>query len=259
MSGHADLTRVAAAAVALTAAALVVPIEWLSLLLLAPTAFFLSGYAITAAAFVREPLPWPQRATISVGLSLAVMALLALPLNYLGGLRPGTWALGLALVVVVVCGIAARRRPDDWRDTAKPPTLPRVTPASAALAGAALLAVAAALVLAFVPLSSTHAVGFTELWLRPYDAAAGAGVRVGVGSEEKQATEYLLRAEFGGDREPIETELRVEPGTTTVVPLLTRPPRRGEPVLVSVELFRADEPDRVYRRVYGWIPEPELP
>jgi hypothetical protein len=256
---HADLNRTVVAAVLLTVLALLVPIEWLSLLLLAPPAFFLSGYAMAAAAFVRNPPPWPQRAAISLGLSLAVLVLLALLLNYLGGLRPGTWALGLVIVIVVSCGVAVTRRPEGWRDTESRPRLPPVAPASAALAGAALLAVGAALVLAFVPLAATHAVGFTELWLRPYDSGAGAGVRVGVGNEEKQETAYLLRAHFGA-RASVETELSVDPGDTAILPLrATPPPRRGEPVFVSVALYLAEDPNHVYRRVYGWIPEPTLP
>ena len=163
MRGHRDLTILAGAAVALAALALAVPVDWLSLLLLAPLAFFLSGRAIVAAAFDRRPPDWPQTLALSIGLSLALLALLALPLNYLGGLTPLSWALGLALVTLLACAVAAARRPEGWRD---PRELPRMAPtggASAALAIGGLIAAVAAVVLAFTPLSASHAEGFTAL------------------------------------------------------------------------------------------------
>ena len=111
MIRHRDLRTVALAAIFFTVPALVIPLAWLSFLLLAPLAFFLSGYAILLASFVEGPQPWPRAFWFSLALSLAVLALLPLPLNFLGGLTPATWAIALVLVVLVACGVAAGRRP----------------------------------------------------------------------------------------------------------------------------------------------------
>jgi uncharacterized membrane protein len=254
VSANRDLRGCAAAAVVLAALALVVPIEWLSLLLLAPLAFFLSGYSILAAAFVRRPPEAPQAFFAAVGLSLAVLAILPLPLNYLGGLTPGTWALALVLVVLLGCGVAELRRGLGWNGPAEVAWRPRASASAGLLGLGGLLAAVAALVLAFVPLSATHAEGFTELWLRPVQTAGGAAVRVGVGSEEKQATDYLLRVQFRGGGEPIVRPLTLEPGETTVLPVFASPqPVPARPGFVTATLFRRDQPARAYRRVYAWI------
>jgi hypothetical protein len=255
VSDNRDLTAVAGAAVVLAAAALAIPIEWLSLLLLAPLAFGLTGYAIVAACFTRRPPAWPQRVALSIGISLAVLALLSLPLNYLGGLTPVTWALGLVLVTLVACGVAVASRLPAPRRSGEPFRLPGVGPLNAGLAGAGLLATVAAVVLAFTPLSASHAEGFTALWLRPFDSNAGAGVRVGVGSEEKQAISYRLEVHFAGSGAPIEREVELEPGQTSVLRVLAAPqPTAGSPRFVSATLFLADQPEQVYRHVYGWVP-----
>ncbi|MBS1888306.1 MAG: hypothetical protein JSU06_14070 [Actinobacteria bacterium] len=252
MRGHRDLLAVLVAAAACAAAALLVPVGWLSLLLLAPLAFFLTGYAIAAASFVAAPQPWPRALWISVGLSLAVLALLPLPLNYLGGLRAGTWALALVLVVLVACAVAARRRPADWSPLAfrRPPR----PPALALLVGLGALAlVAAAVVLAHTTLSNSKALGFTELWMKP--AAGGDRVRVGVGNEEQHWTTFVVQARFAGGT--VEKHiLSLYPGAKTTFDFVVLPrPRPGRPTFVSIVLSRqAEESDHPYRRVYGWIP-----
>jgi uncharacterized membrane protein len=254
MSEQRDLRAAAAAAAILAALALVVPLGWLSLLLLAPLAFFLTGYALSAAIFVAAR-PDPARALwIDLGLSLAVLALLPLPLNYLGGLTPAAWALALVLVVFIGCAIAAARRPQGWSDPwLESARVLRPRAAAVVLGLGALVLVAGALVLAYVPLSNSKAVGFSELWLRPVDSAAGSAVRIGVGSEEQAATAYRLQVRFGGSA-PVVRSLRLKPGETTVVQLDAEPqPRVGRPILVSAGLFRRGERERPYRHVYTWL------
>ncbi|HEY1854922.1 MAG TPA: DUF1616 domain-containing protein [Solirubrobacterales bacterium] len=258
MSENRDLTVVAGAAVALAAAALAVPVEWLSLLLLAPLAFLLPGYAIVAACFTRKPPAPPQLAALSIAISLAVLALLSLPLNYLGGLTPLSWALGLTLVTLLACGIAVAFRPPPQPRDSAPLRLPKVGRLNAAVALAGVLAAAAAIVLAFTPLSASHAEGFTALWIRPFDGPAGAGVRVGVGSEEKQPTSYRLEVHFAGSGAPIERRLELEPGQTSVLRALAAPqPTPGTPRFVSATLYLAGQPSRAYRNVYAWVPAEE--
>jgi len=255
VSKNRDLVSLAAAAVLLAALALAVPIEWLSLLLLAPLAFLFSGRAIVAAAFVRRRPPRPQTLVLSVALSLAVLALVSLPLNYLGGLTAASWALGLVLVTLVACGIAALTRHADEGSSIRPPRPPRVAPLSAVLGLIGLLAAAAAIVLAFTPLSASNAVGFTALWMRPVDGAAGTGVRVGVGSEEKYTTSYRLQVHLAGESKPTGRRIVLEPGETKVLRLIVSPPpSAARPAFVTADLYLTGEPDRPYRRVYGWIP-----
>jgi uncharacterized membrane protein len=252
---HRDLKITVAAAVICAAGALAIPIEFLSLLFAAPLAFFLPGYAIASAALVRRRLDRPRMLVVSLGLSLVTLALGGLLLNYLGGLRAGSWALLLVLVVIAASRAAALRRPRGWtaaRMTVgwRPPT---------ALAGSlvlgGILAAVAAVALAFVPLSATHAIGFTELWMRPYATSAATGVSVGVSSQEQETTAYVLRARFGNEPVSTERSIELDPGETETIRIPAVPSASAEPLPVSVTLSRAETPDRTYRRVFGWIPE----
>jgi hypothetical protein len=254
VSPHRDLRLVALAAVASGGLSLLIPVEALSIVLLAPLAFLLPGYALSAATLVRNRPEWPQTLVFSLGLSLAVLALGALPLNYLGGVTPGGWTLLLVAVTLAGCAIAARRRGAASGGAPRLPTLSRPSPLAAAAAGLGALAAAAAVVLAFVPLSATHAIGYTELWLLPDRAAATPTARIGVGNEEKEATSYLLTARFGGGRPAVERAVSLDPGETEVLELPAPPGPAGGPVFVRVDLARAEAPDRVYRQVYGWLP-----
>lgn len=254
MRGHPDLRLATAAAIAGALLGLLMPIEALSLLLVAPLLFFLPGYAIVAAIFVRKPLATPQLLTLSIGLSLSVLALGALLLNYApGGVRGFSWALLLALVTVGACRAAALRRPAAGQQRAL--TLPRPGGSQAVVYAAAALSAGAALVLAFATLPAKEANGFTEVWIQPY--AAGGGVRVGVGSNEQQRTAYRLRVRVGRDEIAAVRRFALQPGESRVLRL----PLAGSasPRKVSAELFRARNPDRPYRRVTTWATAPSAP
>jgi uncharacterized membrane protein len=255
VSAHRDLRAIVLAAVVLATAALVVPVGWLSLLLLAPLAFFLTGYAIVLAAFVENAQPWPRAFWFSLGFSLAVLALLPLPLNYLGGMTPATWAIALVLVVLVACGVAAGRRPADWPDDGLGLRAPKLSPVTALLGVGALALVAGAIVLAHVPLANSKAEGFVELSLRPvHPPAGGTLVRIGVGNEEHNYTGLRVRTTFPGNQ-VVRREIALPPGRTTTFDLNVTPePTPGNPTFVSVVLYRPGETGNPYRRVYAWIP-----
>jgi hypothetical protein len=255
---HRDLLGIVVVAAVLAALAVAIPVDWISLLLLAPLAFFLTGYAILLAAFVEGPQPWPRALWIGLGLSLAVLALLPLPLNYLGGLRPGTWAVALVLVVIVACAIAGARRGERWEgDSLAALALPRPSPLAALLGLGALALAAGAIVLSQTTVANGDAEGFTALWLKPAPAggAPGAQARIGVDNQEQHYTTYEVTAKFLGGGEVTKT-LSLEPGTHTTFDLDADPqPSAGHPTFVTVTLKRQPEETAVpYRRVYGWIP-----
>lgn len=252
-----DLRAAAFAAVLSGVVALAMPVEFLSLLALAPLAFFLPGYALAAATLVRSETDWPRTLVYSVGLSLAVLAIGGIPLNYLGGLTPLSWTLLLVAVTLVASLVGDARPAFPGLPERTLPALPRPTPGAAALAGVGLVAVIVAVVLAFVPLGASHAIGFSELWLRPELTPAGKTVAIGVGSEEKQTTGYILTTRFGAAAAPIVQRLILEPGEKRAVSVPAPATATGglRPVPVSVDLALADKPHRVYRHVYGWIPQ----
>ena len=259
MIRHRDLGAVVLAAVICAAAALVIPVGWLSLLALAPLAFFLTGYAIQSAAFVEGPQQWPRAFWLSLALSLATLALLPLPLNFLGGLTPATWAIALVLVVLVAAAIAAGRRPADWSEEGLGGLrLPRVGSArrgarprrDRAGRGGDRPRPRAAV---------ERQGGRASPSSRCGPVAEGARVRIGIGNEEQHYTPFRVRATFGvgpGGR-IVSREISLEPGRGHEL----RPERGAgaDPGPRHLPLGRPRPARRnhfrlPYRRVYGWIP-----
>jgi Protein of unknown function (DUF1616) len=264
MRGHGDLEAAVGGAALCALLALGLPFDLLRVLVGAPLLFFLPGYAIAAAIFARGRIQRSHFLVFSVGLSLAVLVLGALVLNYLpGGIRAGWWAVLLFLVVLGACRGAALRRPKQ----AGPPialSLPRANRAQVGLlAGGALLALAA-VILAFVPLSATNAIGYTEIWIQPLEVSEGPGVRIGVGSGERDDSSYRLVVEFGDGEGEATRQLTLAPGQKLELEL--EPPDDSPaatpgavPVPVTTTLFKEDspEPDQAFRQVSTYIPADE--
>jgi hypothetical protein len=252
MKGYRDLRRVTALAAACGLLALILPTDVLSLLAALPLLLFLPGFAITAAVFAHGRIPFQHMLVLSIGLSLATLALGGLLLDYLpGGIRAGWWALLLFAVVLAACRAAALRRPRRWRPPERSP-VPRPNPLQAGLAAGGALAILAAVVLAFVPLGASGTVGYTELWVKPLEGSR-AGVEIGVRSGEPEDVPYRLFVKFGDGEPPQGRTFSLEPGEKRKVRLLTE----GEPEaakLIEAALFREDRPGSgAYRRVSTWI------
>ena len=259
MKGHRDLRLVTALALLCALLAPLLPVTVLSLLFALPLALFLPGYALTAAIFARRELGSAQRLVLSLGLSLALLALGGLLLNYMpGGIGAVSWTVLLLLVVLGAALAAALRRPDA-AGTGSAPLWPqlRLTAAGIGLLLGGLACTAAALAITFTVHSAKHADGYTALWLlppTPRDAAQG-GARVGVDSEEQGPRAYRLQIRVGGRPAEIVRRFSLEPGETRVLKL--RPPSRSRAAPVRAKLFLQNEPGEVYRRVSGWLAEPQ--
>ncbi len=253
MRAHGDLEAAVSSAGLCALLVLLLPFEPLRMLLAAPLTLFLPGYAISAAIFARERVERVHFLVFSAGLSLAVLALGALLLNYMpGGIRSGSWALLLFLVVLAASRAAALRRP---RGAPHPVawSLPRLGAAQAALLAGGGLAIVAAIALAFTPLSATNATGYTEMWIAPLPG--DNGVRIGVGSGERDDSSYRLVVNFGGSRE-VTRQLQLEPGQRQVL-ALGESAAATSPIAVPVTatLYKEDspEPDQPFRRVSTWL------
>lgn len=250
MRGHQDLAWACIGAVVCAVVSLLVPVDVISLLFLAPLALFLTGYAIIAGALPSwRPEP-SLRATASLGTSLAVLALGELLLNYVGGLRPLPWAILLVLIVLGFSRRAAIARP--WRDDdhLRVP-LPRSGIISTVLAVLGLLAAGAGMALAFHPVAAPRAKGFTELWLDT--GAAAKVVRVGVGNQEHRALRYGIIARFEGAK-TVTRHVELKPGERKVETLPVRDRTVAGSIPVEVRLYREGIPNQVYREVDGFVP-----
>ena len=251
MKGHKDLRL--ACLVALASAGLTLLLPWgpLCLIVALPLVLFLPGYALVAAIFARGRIPLRHMLVLSIGLSLAVLALGALLLNYLpGGIRAGWWALLLVIVVFAAARAAAIRRPSH-RAAPSPSWRPQLNPAKSALFAGGCLAIVAAIVLAFTPVGAKDALGYTQMWIQPLKGAK-TGVEIGVGSAEQKEASYRLWVKFGDGEAPQGRYFKLAPGETRTVRLLTeKQPAANEQIRAA--LFKQGGPGRAYRRVSTWI------
>lgn len=252
MRGNRDLRVVTVAAAICALLALLAPIEVLSLLFAAPLAFFLPGYAIVSAIFVRARLVGPVLLTLSIGTSLSTLALGALVLDYApGGVDDVGWAILLTAVTAAACrGAAVRRSATDgkWHPAWRAPA-----PSQLAFLAATAAVAVAALVLAFANLPADRAIGYTELWMQPYAAGGKTGVRVGVGSNEQHQTFYALRVRLKKDG-PTVRRFTLQPGDSRVLRVAAAPAGDGGAKRVTAVLYRPGHSSRPYRRVSGWTP-----
>jgi uncharacterized membrane protein len=254
LRGHDDLALASGAALGFAFLAVVVPFEIVSMLFAAPLALFLPGYALTAAAFGSRLPPLPQLVVLSIGLSLATLVVGALALNYVpGGIGEASWALLLVAVVLGGAVVAARRRQGPADLPRRPSRLLLGRPDTLYLAGALVVA-AIAMGLGWTTLPAENAIGYTQLWMLPSED--GQGVRVGVVSQEKEATEYGLQLRSGNGAAPVTTRVALVPGEEHVFNVPVEAAPGGKPVPVVALLYREDEPLVVYRRVTGSVSPP---
>ncbi len=254
MKGHGDLRLVVRGSLLCAIVALLLPWPVISLVFAAPLALFAPGYAVVAAAFARHSLDRPRLAVLSLALSLAVLALGALVLNYLpGGVNGVSWAI-LLLAVVLGCSRSAARRRDH-----KPGPLrlrrPKLEKLELGFALGGLAALGAALVLASATLPAERAIGYTELWIVPQPESEGREAEVGVKSEEQETTEFDLGIRIGQSK-IVRRSFTLAPGEETVVPVgpLVGPPGSTAPVVAT--LLLDEDPTTVYRRVEGSLTSP---
>ena len=251
MRGHRDLVAVSGLSVICAILVLVLPLEGLRIVFAIPLCLLLPGYAITAAAFVDKPLPAAQRAVFSLALSLCALALGSLLLNYVGGLRAGTWALFLSALVIVLCQVASSRRlhPGQRPKRFHPPRPPL---AQVLLIVAGVGAATVAVGLAFAVLPAKNAIGSTELWIATDANTKTAVVRVGVRSQEQDERSYFLQIRVGAKEEPVIQLFNLQPGESRT--LRVRVPAPLRTTAVAASLFRQSDPELVYRRVNAFIP-----
>lgn len=252
MRGHGDLRLVSALAVLCALLALAIPLAGLSLVFAAPLLLVLPGYALTAAAFARRRLEWPQQLLFAIALSLAVLILGSLLLNYLGGIHPLSWALLELLIVLVSCRIAAARRGRGAGAGRR--RGPRPGRLEAAMLAGAVATAAVALVLSASAVPADNALGYTQLWILPKAGSGGSEAVVGVRSEEQRTTDFDLRIRIGDDR-GVRRSFRLAPGEARQVRLRAPPGSEGE-IPVIATLLRHNRPLVVYRRVKGSLRSP---
>jgi hypothetical protein len=264
-----DLALVCALALAaLVLTALGVNSPALRMLLGLPLALVLPGYALLAALFPQRTLGGADRALFTLGLSLSTAILCGFVLNRTPwGLRPESWAVILSTVVLGSSLIAfARRHLSSTRSASATNDQPAQTVQSGAasrprlslsiaqslLFGLAIAVIAGAVLLARGEAALRPAPEGIQLWMLPVDNAAPHLLRVGVNSVGSAAGAFRLQIQRGGYIVREWPSLTVTPGQhwEEMLTLSGRQPGSGA---FEARLYRAEEPNVLYRRVALWL------
>jgi uncharacterized membrane protein len=195
----------------------------------------------------------PERLLLSLGLSVAITALIGLILNWTpSGLRGTTLGIALVLVIAVECIVIVSVRRMQWANVVRLPGRLNFSARQWMLMGLAALVTMMAVHVARSPAPQPGLDGYTMLWVQPTKAADT--IRLGVNSEEFETTKYQLKFEINGTLRDGET-LELNPGEKWEgVFRLPTDYMAGYPL--TIFLYRLDQPNEAYRHVIWW-PESE--
>lgn len=218
-----------------------------------PLVFFLPGYAITAALVPLRSYRNAERLLFSLGLSVAATVLSGLILNLTPwGLRTTTWAITLAVIVLLASVIAWLRRRPDTADTSRQiERHPKLRFRDGFLMGLAVLVMGAAVGLTRLPVAPNGVAGYTQLWMIPANPGNSSDFRLGFTSKEFTETSYRLQVSVGGQVVQEWPELSLKPGETweTTIKLPSDQFGSGS---IEADLYKLNDPKTLYRHVSVW-------
>jgi hypothetical protein len=234
--------------------ALVMPTNSIVRLICAlPLVFFLPGYAISAALLPMNSLGNVEQLLISLGLSVSATALSGLILNLTPwGLQSTTWAITLAVIVVLTSAIAWLRRKTDTKImTAKIGMNFNLRLRDGLFLGMAVLVTGAAIGLTRLPVAPNGIAGYTQLWMITPNPNNTNDFRLGLTSAEFTDTRYRLQVSIDGQVVKEWPELSLKPGETWETAISLPSGQFGSGPIIA-DLYKLDNPETLYRHVTLW-------
>jgi uncharacterized membrane protein len=240
-------------------------------LLTLPLVLVLPGYALTIAIFPMQLPGLTERCVFSLGLSLIVVILGGLALNWTPfGLHTASWLFLLSSIILAACAVAYMRRRGQsiiaprWLEI----KTVHITFLQGLLLGLAVIVIGSAITVSYIGALQQTRPGFTQLWImsasktNPKTNPENA-VRIGISNKESTVINYRLVVTMNG--KPVRTwlSIRLNPNenweTILVLPQTahssTTKVAKKLSITTKVEamLYRADAPGTVYRHVVLWL------
>lgn len=247
-----------------------------------PLVLVLPGYALMASVFPRRSLGAVECLVFSLGLSLVIVVLGGLVLNWTPfGLRASSWSLLLGSITLGACAVAlARRRglrtyhaermrsisalfrtyhAECMRSIWALYGLLRIKGVGLTFHQGLLLGMAVVIICGAIAISNIGAAqqpfpGFTQLWILP---AGGANpknaVRLGVSNMESTAMEYSLAVNVDGKVVKLWPSIDLKPSEKWEATLMLPQTAHIGAVRVEVVLYRTNAPATIYRHVVLWL------
>jgi uncharacterized membrane protein len=248
-----------------------------------PLVLFLPGYSLIAALFpAKSDLEWIERAALSFGLSIAVVPLMGLGLNYTPwGIRFLPVLISLSAFILLMCGIAYLRReklPEDEafevpiRKTADSLKI-RVTEKSESkldrvlnilLVLSILLSIITLMYVLMTPKQGEH---FTEFYIlgptgnadnytTKYLLGESGTVTVGIINQEYRPVNYTLELRLENRSLPLpenQKHISLSHNETWEKPVTFTPPSEGKNMKLEFLLFNETSGSIPYRELHLWI------
>jgi uncharacterized membrane protein len=211
--------------------------------------FVLPGYLLLRN-FRPRPTPSFENAILTLGLSVAVVIVLALVLHRFNALAPSGW--GLLLPAFCLAAWLLSRRNAAAAQAASEEAPRRglaITPYQAASLAIVVALVGFALVTARNGALAHQQFAYTEFWITPYDGRDHHRVVVGVHNKEKQPVSYDLELTLNGKIVARHPNL-ILADNEQIVEQMTAPDDETNPEQrIEARLYRNGSQPVLYRRV----------
>lgn len=211
--------------------------------------FVLPGFLLLQN-FRPQPTPSFENAILTLGVSVALVIVLALVLHRFNALAPSGWAL-LLPAFCLGAWLLSRRNAVDAQ--AAPEGAPRCRLAINPYQAASLLTVCALVAFALVTARNGalahQQFAYTEFWITPYDGRDHHRVVVGVHNKERQTVSYDLELTLNGKIVARHPNL-VLADNEQIVEQMTAPDDEASPEQrIEARLYRNGSQPVLYRRV----------
>ena len=217
----------------------------------------LPGYALTASVFPRRSLGAVECLVFSLGLSLVIVVLGGLVLNWTPfGLRASSWSVLLGSITLGACVVALARRRGQSIPAAGLSGIKGIglTFRQGLLLGLAVVIMCGAIAVSNIGAAQQPFPGFTQLWILP---AGGAdpknAVHLGVSNMESTAMEYRLAVNVDRKVVRVWPSIDLKPNEKWQTTLVLPQTAHIGALRVEAVLYRTNAPTTIYRHVVLWL------
>jgi len=162
-----------------------------------PLIFFLPGYALTRMIFPTDALGFTERCLISIGTSIAIVALSGVVMNWLpGGLNSSGFTLFVGTITLIFALVTYNRQ---WQQQhIEMIALPdwAFTRQHFALFGLAIFLIVGAMTIQVIDASHQTSTHFTQLWTLPVQSSQA--VTIGIKNQENTKQTYTIQVSVAG-------------------------------------------------------------
>lgn len=222
-----------------------------------PLLLILPGYALTSAVFPRPVLGIPERLLFSLSLSLVIVILGGLALNWTPfGLRASSWSVLLGSITLSASAVALLRRREQDIDGSGGVRIKNIgfTFRQGMLLGLAVIVVCAAIAVSIIGVARQPFQGFTQLWILPTGGTNPKNaVHLGVRNMESTVMEYRLAVNVDGNVVKVWPSIGLNPNEQWEATLVLPQISNANGTQVEAILYRADAPTKIYRHVVLWL------